>query len=63
MIEKEFFIEQFEGNKSAGLLMPEELLDYMETHKDVKLSPTGKKVLENLQYDDNPIVVIATLKE
>lgn len=56
-------MEQFERNKSAGLLMPEELLDYMETHKDVKLSPTGKKVLENLQYDDNPIVVIATLKE
>lgn len=57
-----FFMEQLEGNKLVGLLMPEELLDYMETHKDVKLSPTGKKVLENLQYDDNPIVVIATLK-
>ena len=43
--------------------MPEELLDYMETHKDVKLSSTGKKILENLQFDDNPVVVIATLKE
>ncbi|WP_456086419.1 6-bladed beta-propeller [Parabacteroides sp.] len=58
-----FFMEQLEGNKLVGLLMPEDLLDYMETHKDVKLSPTGKKVLENLQFDDNPIVVIATLKE
>lgn len=58
-----FFMEQLDGNKLVGLLMPEELLDYMETHKDVKLSPTGKKVLENLQFDDNPIVVIATLKE
>lgn len=57
------FVQQLEGNKLVGLLMPEELLDYMETHKDVKLSSTGKKILENLQFDDNPIVVIATLKE
>ena len=58
-----FFMQRLDGNKLVGLLMPEELLDYMETHKDVKLSSTGKKILENLQFDDNPVVVIATLKE
>ena len=58
-----FFMQRLDGNKLVGLLMPEELLDYMEIHKDVKLSSTGKKILENLQFDDNPVVVIATLKE
>lgn len=57
------FMRQLDGNKLVGLLKPEELLEYMATHKDMKLSPRGKKILENLQFDDNPIVVIATLKE
>lgn len=57
------FMRQLDGNKLIGLLMPEELLEYMATHKDIKLSSTGKRILENLQFDDNPIVVIATLKE
>lgn len=58
-----FFMQCLDGNKLIGILMPEELLDYREKHKELKLSPTGEKILKDLQFDDNPIVVIATLKE
>ena len=54
-----------ENKKVISTIFPAKLLDMVENDKDweKKVSKRGKEIVSKLDYEDNPIVVIATLRE
>lgn len=51
-------------NKSSwiGAIDPDLLLEQYKSKRLTQLSPKGKKLIEGIQFDDNPIIVIPTLR-
>ncbi len=57
-----FLPMSYNGKQLIGSIDPDVLLDRNAAHSLTQVSAEGKSLIGSLQFDDNPVVVIATLK-